>query len=118
MTPLLGNLYAALAQDARFAEQTFDVILANPPYIPEFPGVGHNEEVFGGGGLTGEDITERIVRGAASALTASGRMHITTNIMQPTGWQRKVDRWWAGGACSFQVLHGQAWTNKYYAGLV
>lgn len=119
----LGSLYSALprqcaASTCEFTGGRFDLILANPPYVPSMGG----GQLFVAGGATGETVTEAIVRGAPSALGAGGRLMLVANLANVhQGYAEKLLRWWREGAggrgapLALRVLHGDVWTPDDYA---
>jgi SAM-dependent methyltransferase len=62
VTPLVGDLYHPVA------DQTFDRIVANPPYVPALK----DEYIFRDGGEDGERVTWRILGGLAKHLRPGG----------------------------------------------
>ena len=80
----LGSLYEPVA-----GEQ-FDVILANPPFVPS-PEMGL---AFRDGGVRGESILRQIVAGAPTHLTKTGRLCIVTDLVDISGYGPKLQGWW------------------------
>jgi len=131
-----GNLYDALPPSRCSADSSqgascirgFDLILANPPYVPSFGG----GQMFVAGGSDGERITEAIVRGARAHLNVRGRLMLVANLANVhDAYLSKVAGWWLGDAgtarstsicavsaaeASIDVLHGEVWTAEQYAG--
>eukprot|EP00434_Breviolum_minutum_P008961 symbB.v1.2.007895.t1/scaffold489.1/size197246/13 len=73
-----GHLYKALPRDCSRPSgcRKFDLILANPPYVPSMgPG-----QMFVAGGPRGEDVTEAILRGASEVLAPNGRLLLVANL--------------------------------------
>jgi len=95
---IAGDLYAAVTNEK------FDIILANPPFVPS----PHSEESllrFRDGGTQGEAILARIIAEADEHLTANGRLHIVTDLVDLPRYQDKLNTWWQGGAVDILVLH-------------
>jgi methylase of polypeptide subunit release factors len=67
VTAVEGDLYAPLAG------QTFDMIVAHPPYVP----ATEQKLIFRDGGEDGEQITRRIITGLPEFLRPGGRMYCT-----------------------------------------
>ncbi|KAG5182376.1 hypothetical protein JKP88DRAFT_318847 [Tribonema minus] len=121
-----GSLYDALPPDARY-----DVILCNPPYIPN-PGDTAALEGFGAGGSGGEEVLSAVVAGAQKRLKGEGGgLYVVSNLVNPEQYADKAKRWWssdaggaAGGASSPQphvqmtVSYGRPWTAEEYAALI
>lgn len=57
-------------------ELRFDRITANPPFVPTPETIA----LYRGGGATGEEVTEKIVRGLPQFLAADGIFSMVTNI--------------------------------------
>ncbi len=89
-----GDLYSAVPG------QAFDVILANPPFVPS-PEEGLK---FRDGGAQGENVLSRIVAGAASHLKPDGKLHIVTDLVDVANYEQKLDTWWKGGPAHKLVL--------------
>ena len=81
----LGSLYEPVAG------QRFDVILANPPFVPN----PEYEVLFRDGGVQGEDILHIILRDAPDHLSDGGILQIMTEIIyhDERGPVEKVRRW-------------------------
>lgn len=54
----------------------FDLITANPPFVP----TPETLSLCRGGGLSGEDVTEKIVRGLPGRLSSDGIFSMATNV--------------------------------------
>ncbi|CAE6917873.1 prmB [Symbiodinium sp. CCMP2592] len=125
-----GNLFEALPNRCRdeiarysptldCSHGLFDLILANPPYVPSTGG----GQMFVSGGDRGEDVTARILRGAPKALGSGGRLLLVANLANVDGnYQAKLRRWWNPRQAndvklnmSADVLHGDVWTPEAYA---
>jgi carbamoyltransferase len=90
----LGNLYTAVSGK-------FDVVLANPPFVPS-PSQDYR---FRDGGANGEEILAQIIGGSADHLTADGRLFIVTDLVDLPKYQSKLAQWWQGGAADQLILH-------------
>lgn len=91
---LQGDLYSAVAG------QKFDVILANPPFVPS----PKTDLKFRDGGVRGENILARIIAGAAPTLRAYGKLHIVTDLVDVSTYEAKLEEWWHGGPAHKLVL--------------
>lgn len=90
----LGSLYAAVPGER------FDVILANPPFVPSpVRALG-----FRDGGGRGEDVLAEIVRGAGERLDAGGRLCVVTDLVDVADYRSRVEGWWRGGGADILVL--------------
>ena len=80
-----GNLYEPVQG------KKFDLILANPPFVP----APEQKLYFRDGGETGEDILENIVAGIPQFLNDSGYAQIVTVMvyMKDSGYSEKLHRW-------------------------
>ena len=80
---LQGDLYQAVS------DQTFDCILANPPFVPS------PEESLGfrDGGPTGENILRSIVEQAWPHLTPGGRLCIVSDLVDIQSYESKLRGW-------------------------
>ena len=90
----LGSLYVPVEG------KRFDLILANPPFVPS----PVSETRFRDGGAGGEEILAAIVEGGAAHLTASGRVAIVTDLVNVPDYERKLKQWWQGDTASKLVL--------------
>ena len=80
----LGNLYEPVAGER------FDVVLANPPFVPS-PEMGLR---FRDGGASGESLLRQIVAGATEHLKARGRICIVTDLVDVDSYEDKLRAWW------------------------
>ena len=82
-TVLPGNLYDAVPG------QSFDCILANPPFVPS----PVKSLKFRDGGASGEDILCTIVEGAWDHLESEGRLCIVTDLVDIAAYEDKLKTW-------------------------
>lgn len=91
----------------------FDLITANPPFVP----TPERLSLCRGGGTTGEEVTERIIRGLPSFLSQDGIFSMVTNVPVFRG-QTFFDRCqsWLGGpdGWAIVVLSNHTWTPAGY----
>lgn len=92
---VLGDLYAPVKGAG------FDIVLANPPFVPS----PHGDLGFRDGGRTGEGVLQRIVNEAAAHLNPDGALAIVTDLVELPAYQAKLEGWWQGGAAHMLVLH-------------
>jgi SAM-dependent methyltransferase len=90
-----GDLYAPAG------EQTFDRIVAHPPYVP----VLEPKWVFYGGGEDGEQVTRRIVAGLPRHLRPGGALHCLAMVTEREGepLEQRVRQWLGGAGNEFDV---------------
>jgi len=108
-TVLLGDLYSAL-ENAGVGR--FDVILANPPYLPVAPD-DIRQVAYGDGGPDGERIIKRIIQSAPLHLSHTGRVHIVSNLMNPNTFERKLWAWWTANLSDRWQVDSQGFLDKY-----
>ena len=88
----LGDLYEPVGQER------FDVILANPPFVPS-PEMGLK---FRDGGVRGETVLRDIISGAGQHLNTDGRLCVVTDLVDAPRYPEKLTSWWGDG--SFEAL--------------
>jgi HemK-related putative methylase len=92
-----GDLFNAV-------ESTCDLLLANPPYLPDAAAeAGDN---FWSGGVDGSELLRRIVLDLPERLDCGGTAHIVALYPLPPGTsiQGRFDCWLSGAACAYEVL--------------
>lgn len=90
-----GHLYAVVKGE------TFDIILANPPFVPS-----PNENLrFRDGGKSGEAVLQQIINGANAQLSDIGKLHIVTDLVDLNSYQAKLLQWWGNEEIDTLVLH-------------
>ncbi|CAE7794120.1 unnamed protein product [Symbiodinium sp. CCMP2592] len=71
----LGNTFDALPA----AEEKFDLILSNPPFLPNPDNIASQAvAAYGNGGASGEEVLETIVAGCPNWLKPGGRLWLVT----------------------------------------
>ncbi|HEV1992996.1 MAG TPA: class I SAM-dependent methyltransferase [Candidatus Acidoferrum sp.] len=90
-----GDLYEPAAA------QTFDRIVAHPPYVP----VIEPKWIFYGGGEDGEQITRRIIAGLPRYLRPGGALHCLAMVTERKGesLEHRVRQWLGGGEHGFDI---------------
>jgi tRNA1(Val) A37 N6-methylase TrmN6 len=110
----------------------FDIVLSNPPYIPNPQQSVPKLHQYGDGGTTGEEVTQGVVSLAAQALSRNrtgGRLYTVGNLTNVDTLPDRVERWWCDGLqCStrneeqqglqIKAYHGLKWSAAEYAALV
>ena len=94
MTPLEGDLYDPAG------EQTFDRIVAHPPYLPVY----RPHFVFDSGGQDGEQIVRRVVEGLPKYLRPGGRFYaLTMGTDRDQPFENRLREWLGESARDFDV---------------
>jgi hypothetical protein len=96
VTTIRGDLYECLG------DLTFDRIVAHPPYMP----VLNRTQVFYDGGVDGEQVTRRIVRGLPRYLRPGGRFYCLAQGSDRAGapFEQRVRAWLGEEQSEFDVL--------------
>jgi hypothetical protein len=96
LTVLRGDLYAPAKG------QTFDRILAHPPYVPSL----RTAQVFRDGGDDGEELTRRIVEGLPLYLHPGGRLYLTAMLAEypAEAIETRLRRWLHYAAPDFDLV--------------
>jgi len=79
----LGSLYEVVEGE------TFDCILANPPFVPS----PETSLKFRDGGASGEIVLRAIVEGSWAHMTAEGRLCIVTDLVDIDTYESKITSW-------------------------
>lgn len=108
---LNGNLWDAVYS------RTFDVILANPPYIPNPRRVVATLDLFGDGGTTGEEIVSRIFAGLSLHAERGALVVAVSNLVNPAEYGPKISKW-TEGKFEGKVVFGKPWAADTYAQLI
>lgn len=98
-------------------EGTFDLILANPPYLPDRTSqVGDN---FWSGGVEGSRVLSRIVNSIPARLDEGGTAHIIALYPLPVGTSIKdhFDLWLDGKLDNYEVLD-HTWPVPHFQDLL
>jgi methylase of polypeptide subunit release factors len=93
-----GDLFAPVAEDR------FDLITTNPPYVMSPPSVGPRL-TYREGNLTGDALVEQIVRRGPERLSDDGTLTVLGNWAHPHGvdWQDRLAGWIPDG-CDAHVV--------------
>ncbi|HXS93449.1 MAG TPA: methyltransferase [Candidatus Limnocylindrales bacterium] len=96
LTVRRGDLYAPARG------QTFDRILAHPPYVPSL----RTAQVFRDGGDDGEGLTRRIVEGLPAYLHPGGRLYLTAMLAEypAESIETRLRRWLHHAAPDFDLV--------------
>jgi hypothetical protein len=103
----LGDLYEP-AGDRRF-----DLILSNPPFVVS-PGDGL---MYRDSGLVGDEICERIIRGAPAHLAEGGFAQVLCNWVRLAGrdWVERLTVWFEDSGCDVWVIQVLSFDPVDYA---
>jgi len=80
---VLGNLYDVIG------DEKFDVILANPPFVPS----PQNNLGFRDGGKNGEEVLKNIISNSPRFLNKNGRLCIVTDLVDVKEYEKKIRDW-------------------------
>lgn len=96
----LGSLYEPVADDR------FDLIVTNPPYVMSPPTADADRLVYREGTFTGDGLVESIVRHAPSHLNPGGMLQVLGNwaILRGQPWQERITSWAADSGCDLWVV--------------
>lgn len=74
----------------------FDLILANPPFVPVPPKMDtarRRYDVYASGGASGEDVIEGLFRGAVNRLRPGGMLAVVSELANPRSFGDKIRHW-------------------------
>jgi HemK-related putative methylase len=100
----VGNVEFVLSDLFSAVDSSFDLLLANPPYLPDMSAqAGDN---FWSGGAQGCDILRRIVHDIPTRLDRDGTAHLIALYPSPSGTSIKehFDNWLDGAVRDYDVL--------------
>lgn len=94
----LGSLYAPVA------DERFDLITSNPPFVISPPGA--SRFVYREGDLPGDELVRRVVVEGAARLTPGGTMQVLCNwaILDGQPWDERLAGWLRPTGCDALVL--------------
>ncbi len=111
---------------------SYDMVLSNPPYIPN-PGKSARQlHQYGDGGGSGEEVMQAVVALAATVLTckegeeeAEGWLYIVGNLVNVDSLPARAKTWWGRAVPAdlptrfcVRACHGLKWTTAEYAALI
>ncbi|KAJ3339952.1 hypothetical protein HDU93_007615 [Gonapodya sp. JEL0774] len=110
---MVGTLYEPLGTG-----KMFDLVLANPPYIPN-PGKVAKLEAYGDGGEGGEEVMAAVFSGFGRRLAEGGVTGVVGNLVNPSEYSSKVHRW-VGKDLGLRgtLKYGRVWGVEEYAKLI
>jgi len=103
-----GDLFDPVGADERF-----DLITANPPFVSS----PVDEMMFRDGGPSGEAIQQRIVAGLPRHLAPGGVAQMVTELGEREGEPivKRVREWLDGAAMDIHILRLRAYSAEYYS---
>ena len=95
-----GDLYAPIA------DEQFDLIITNPPYVIAPPSTDDDRLVYREGGLLGDEFVRRVVTEGAARLAPGGTLQVLGNWAQPEGqdWHERPQGWIESTGCDGHVV--------------
>lgn len=99
------------------ANAQYDLVLANPPFVPVPPGVGGYDAFSDGGGAAGCGVLRRFLSGVPARLAAGGAAAVVTELADAERWpERLEDDLWRGAGLEGALLRERVpWTAGEYA---
>ena len=94
-------------------ERRFDLILSNPPFVVSPEG----GVMFRDSGLLGDEICERIIRGAPAHLAEGGFAQVLCNWVRLAGrdWVERLTGWFEDSGCDVWVIQALSFDPADYA---
>ena len=107
LRPLLGSLFEPVAGEP------FDLIVSNPPFVIS-PG---HRFTYRDAGLPGDELSRRVIRGAAEHLAPGGQAAVLGNWLHRPGesWSDRVSSWMAGTGVSAWIVQREVQPCVDYA---
>ncbi len=104
-----GSLYDPVA------DEKFDLITSNPPFVVS-PGGRH---VYRDSGLPGDELSRRVVVDGAARLTEGGTLQVLANWMHVSGqeWRDRIEAWVAETGCDAWVIQREVQDPAAYVEL-
>ncbi|MCW2812483.1 MAG: methyltransferase [Friedmanniella sp.] len=96
----LGSLYEPVG------EETFDLIVSNPPYVMSPPGDEAERLTYREGNSAADGLVEQVVTGGAARLNPGGVLQVLGNWAHVRGqdWRDRIGGWVAGTGCDVHVV--------------
>jgi hypothetical protein len=101
---------------APVAGRTFDLVVANPPFVV---GPARTEYAYRDSGLAGDAVSERLVRETPALLAEGGVAQLLANWLHVAGadWRDRVAGWLDGTGCDALVLQREVQDPAEYVAL-
>ncbi|WP_328841688.1 DUF7782 domain-containing protein [Nakamurella leprariae] len=98
------------------ADETFDLIVSNPPFVI---GDGGQDYIYRDSGMPGDGLCQALVAGIPDHLAPGGTAQLLANwIVHPdTDWRERVGSWVAGTGCDAWVVQREVADPAEYVGL-
>jgi hypothetical protein len=95
-----GSLYQPVAEDR------FDLIVTNPPYVMSPPGAAGDRLTYREAGLVADDLVRQVVLGGAERLKPGGSLQVLGNWAQlgDQPWQERLLGWVEQTGCDAHIL--------------
>lgn len=107
-----GDLFAPVTGDE------YDCIVANPPFVIGHSVIGSRAFTYRDSGLHGDELSRRIIEGAAEHLAPGGTATVLVNWLHVRGedWQQRVADWLAPTGCDAVALQREVQDPSEYVG--
>lgn len=108
-----GSLYEPVA------EELFDLVVTNPPYVMAPPASEGERLVYREGGFTGDELVRRVVTGGTARLAPGGTLQVLANWAHVRGeaWQDRLTGWVAGTGCDLLAMQREVLDPAEYVEL-
>jgi carbamoyltransferase len=93
---LSGDLFAPVA------DERFDTIIANPPFIATPP--DWSSMLYRDGGPAGDDVLRRILAEGPTLLVDGGYLAVVAHLVNLAGFEARLRAWWTDNAPPADVL--------------
>jgi len=95
-----GSLYEPVG------DETYDLIVTNPPYVMSPPGSADHRLTYREAGLVADDLVRQVVVDGARHLNPGGTLQVLGNWAQLRGqdWQDRLAEWLATTGCDAHIL--------------
>jgi len=93
-------------------EGLFDLILANPPYVPTPPNLRSRNGLYVDGGENGERLLKLVIQAVSLHLDSDGLAIIVSEFMNPESFENIMSSWWSTAGESPNSFSAKFCTNK------
>ncbi|ADI08978.1 rRNA or tRNA methyltransferase [Streptomyces bingchenggensis BCW-1] len=100
------------------ADETYDLIVSNPPFVISPPSSAGDRLVYRDGGMSGDDLCRTLVQRSAGHLTDGGWCQLLANWQHVEGedWRERIASWVPGG-CDAWIVQREVQDITQYAEL-
>ncbi|MGO4424666.1 hypothetical protein AB4Z54_39720, partial [Streptomyces sp. MCAF7] len=100
------------------ADETYDLIVSNPPFVISPPSSGRDRLVYRDGGMSGDDLCRTLVQQSADHLTDGGWCQLLANWQHVEGedWRERIASWVPSG-CDAWIVQREVQDITQYAEL-